>query len=306
MFAAVLWGLDGVLMGNAMEHPAFNSFRMISAAVLASALHNGFSAVWVLTHSIFTKNIKQYFSVIMANKKLILAAVVGGALGITLNYVGILFAAVYAIAVASCYPVISALIEKIFLKKKFGKNLCFGIMLVVIGTILISYTPPQDIKTNDFLFGVGCALLAAIGWAIEGIITTRCLQESAPQSVALGINQIISFLFIVLMLPIVLQHSEFSKLSQLFDFNLTRTIFIIAGIGALSFALWYYSMHAIGATNAMGLNATYSLWAVVFHFLINSTAITIVGIMGVAVIFFGALLVIFESKSKISEKNKKM
>lgn len=279
-------------MGNAMSMPAFVGIGAASVALITSTLHNGFGAMWSLLYNIAKKRAKLYPSTFRHNKRIAFAALFGGPVGITCNFLGIRYAGVYAIAIASSYPVISALIEKIVFRRKISKMLFTGLLLGVAGAYLIANARPSEIDPHVFLLGILFSIAAAAGWALEGLITSSCLHDDAPESVVLGINQTTAFIMTAVAIPFFLQHSEWRRLPQIADAKMILFIAVIAVAGIVSLESWYASIHTLGPTKAMGLNTSYILWAVVFQFLINAAGVSAIGGIGILVIFAGALLVV--------------
>lgn len=137
-----------------------------------------------------------------------------------------------------------------------------------MGVFGLSYSPELNIKS--FWLGLSGVFMCAFGWGIEGVILSKCLKDATIKSeYALQIRQTTSaFIYGLIIIP-ALNGWEFT--AGLFAEENVIVLLIIA-IAALcatvSYLFYYKAINTIGVSKAMGLNITYTAWAMAFSAII--------------------------------------
>lgn len=304
LLAGLLWGLDGVLMGISLGLGAFNNgISPFVAALVGACLHDGFAACWVFVINILNGKWRDYGRTLTTRpaKIVILAGIIGGPLGMSGNLVGInLAGASYAVAITAIYPALGAILGAFFLKQKINQRIGWGIVLSICGSIIVGYVPPVA-NLPHFYLGICLSLLAAIAWALEGVISTYGM-DIIDSDIAVGIREIASFIMYVFVILPVISVMGYKMFFYATDYRTFSYIGLAAFMGGGSYLAWYRAMNRTGVSRAMSLNITYALWSVVFGWLLSDLQLTWNLIVGVVAITIGTVLTIGNPKEMVSIK----
>lgn len=303
LLAGAAWGLDGVLMGMVLSLAPFtNNMSLFAAPLVGACLHDGFSALWLFIHNVINGKWRDYARTLKTRpaKMIILAAILGGPIGSSGNLLGIYFAgASYTAAITAAYPAIGAILGFIFLKEKISSRVWTGITLAIIGSFIVGFTPPEGANYPHFYLGLGFAAVAAVGWAVEGVISTYGM-DLVDSDIAIGIREATSFFVYILVILPLCGGIAYQILSASFVTPSGWYIAVIGLIGGTSILSWYRAMNMTGVSRAMGLNVTYALWSVFFGWLFNNLQITPNLIIGVVIISMGTILTIGNPKDLVN------
>ena len=307
LLAGAAWGLDGVLMGMVLGLAPFtNNMSIFAAPLVGACLHDGFAALWLFIHNVINGQWRDYSRTLKTRpaKMIILAAILGGPIGMSGNLLGIYFAgASYTAAITAAYPAIGAILGSIFLKEKISHRVWGGIILAIIGSFIVGMVPPEGSAYPHFYLGIGLAAIAAIGWALEGVMSTYGM-DLVDSDIAIGIREATSFfVYIVAILPLF-GGVAYQILADSFKTPSGWYIALIGLVGATSFLSWYRAMNMTGVGRAMGLNVTFALWSVFFGWLLNNLQITPNLIIGVVVISMGTILTIGNPKDLVNLRSR--
>ena len=108
--------------------------------------------------------------------------------------------------------------------------------------------------------------MCAFGWGTEGVILSKCLKNTKIKSeYALSIRQTVSALIYGGVIITALGGWKF--VINLFKYSHT-SVFLVVMLAALfatvSYLLYYKTIEKKGTAKAMGLNITYTAWAMFF------------------------------------------
>ena len=305
LLSGACWGLDGVLMGMVLGLAPFtNNMSLFAAPLVGARIHDGFAAIWLFIHNVINGKWRDYARTLRTRpgKMIILAAILGGPVGMCSNVLGIYFAgASYTAAITSAYPALGVILGAIFLKEKIPLRVWGGIILAVTGSFIVGMVPPDGSSYPKFYLGIALAVVAAIGWALEGVLSTYGM-DLVDSDIASGIREATSFFVCIFALLPLTGGAAHQILTDSFTTPSGWYIAIIALIGATSFLSWYRAMNMTGVGRAMGLNVTFALWSVFFGWLLNNLKITPNLIIGVAIISFGTILTIGNPKDLLNLK----
>ncbi|MCM1062928.1 MAG: DMT family transporter [Eubacterium sp.] len=311
IIAGITWALETIVLGIALAMTPFVSTEqaVFLAPFVSTFLHDAFSAVWATAYNGIRGNLKDVWHALARTKSgkfVVIAAVIGGPVGMTgyvlaVNYMG---ASIGAVA-SAIFPAIGAVLAYIFLKEKMQWYRWVLLLVTLFGVYGLSYSPELDM--SNFVVGVIGALLCAFGWGIEAVILAKCLQDpEVKDEYALQIRQATSALvYGVIILP-VLRGWKFT--ASLFSGGtgwLLPTIVLAALFATVSYLFYYKAIATIGASKAMALNVSYSAWAIVFTVLIlhDTSVLTPVTILCAAVVIVCGILAAADFK-ELFGKNK--
>ena len=303
LLSGAAWGLDGVLMGMVFGLiPLTGTAGILAVPLVGACIHDGFAALWLFVYNLLHGKWRDYARTLKTPpaKIIIAAAVLGGPIGRSGNLLGIHFAgASYTAAITAAYPAIGAVLGAVFLKEKISIRVWVGIFLAVSGSFLVGFVPPDGSAYPHFYLGIGLAVVSAVGWAIEGVMSTYGM-DLVDSDIAIGIREAASFLiYLCLVLPLA-GGGAFRILSHSFTTPAGWYIALIALVGGTSFLSWYRAMNMTGVGRTTGLSVTFALWSVFFGWLLNDLRLTPNLVIGVIVISLGTILTIGNPKNLLN------
>ena len=267
--AGITWALETVILGIALSMTPFVSTTegLLLAPFISTFIHDMFSAIYMFVLNCVGHRAKEMLKVLKNKnfKWMILASAIGGPVGMTgyvlaVNYMG---TSVGAIA-SAIYPAIGSVLAYLFLKEKIKWYQWVFLLFTLAGVFGLSYSPDLNIK--NFWLGLSGALMCAFGWGIEGVILSKCLKDADIKSeYALNIRQAVSALVYGLVIIPLLGGWRFT--TELFvEENIAMFLFIAAAAlcATISYLLYYKTIGKMGVSKAMGLNITYTAWAMFF------------------------------------------
>ena len=285
IIAGITWAIETIVLGYALAmSPFFSTEQAIFLAPFVSTfLHDGFSAIWATIYNAVKGNAKNVWKAFKtkSGKFVVLAAVIGGPIGMTgyvmsVNYMG---ASIGAVA-SAVFPAIGAVLAFIFLKEKMKWYQWLFLIATLLGVYGLYYSPEMNV--TNYALGILGALMCSFGWGIEAVVLAKSLTDpEVTDEYALQIRQTTSALtYGVILLPAISLikgwgiTESWSFAASLFTSEAAWLIPTIAaaGLAATDSYLFYYKAIAqIGASKAMGLNVTYGAWAVIFTAIITKT-----------------------------------
>ena len=278
VLSGATWGLDTVILGVAMSMVPFveDGVLVSGGAILASALHDVFSAGWLIIYMTKKGRLRELFPALKTRdgRFCALAAVFGGPLAMTFYTLAIATGGAALTAnVTAIYPILGTAMAVLILKEKTGFQTWVGLVLCVMGICVMGHVPSEGAAVN-VVGGIVFALVAAIGWATEGVVCGYGMKDGRIDPLlALLIRELTSgVVYMLLVVPIFLKGfgNVCHGVSAVFS-SLSCGLLIVgtALVGMASFGLWYTAIDNIGAAKGLCLNVTYSFWAVVLTVLLS-------------------------------------
>ena len=298
IIAGITWAIETIVLGIALGmSPFFTTEQAIFLAPFVSTfLHDAFSAIWATIYNAIRGNSKNVWKAFKtkSGKFVVLAAVIGGPIGMTgyvmaVNYMG---ASIGAVA-SAVFPAIGAVLAFIFLKEKMKWYQWIFLILTLAGVYGLSYSP--EINATNYVLGIIGAILCSFGWGIEAVILAKSLTDpEVTDEYALQIRQTTSALtYGVILLPVISLikgwniTASWSFAIDLFTKDAPWLIPTIAAAGlaaTVSYLFYYKAISQIGASKAMGLNVSYGAWAVIFTSIMTLTMPSIIAIVCTVVV----------------------
>jgi len=278
VLSGATWGLDAVMLGVVMVMVPFveNPVLLIAGGVLCSALHDIFSAIWLFGYMGMKGRLSELSPVIKTKdgRWCALAAVFGGPLAMTFYTLAISTGgAALAASVTAIYPLLGTALAVLILKEKTGLQTWIGLTICVLGIVIIGWSPAGMENVNVFM-GVLLALVAAIGWATEGVLSGYGMKAGVVDPyLALLIRYATSaIVYIFIVSPIFGGGFIDAGIGFSAIFSYTPCWVLLAAtalVGMISFLCWYTAIDNIGATKGLCLNVTYSFWSVFFALVLS-------------------------------------
>ena len=320
VLVGIAWGLDGVLMGRVgmdriFTDQAFSISQGVSktsfefSPLVSSFFHESFCFIWIALVLLFRKQLKQVFQLLLKTKKgkaAALAALIGSPIGMSAYLLSIKYAtAPYASSISVIYPGIGAILSYFILKEKLSLRAVLGICISLLGSFMLGFNPSGDVP-ETFFKGILFAVIAVLGWALEGVIIGFAMKnikgednvEASPQQF-LCLRYFISMIsYAVIVLPFI---HGYPLVNQIVSRGLIFKYAGIAILGVITYLSWYKAVDLIGASMGTALNSTTALWTIIFSALLFGSKITpSLAIWGI-VIVLGVF--IFAIDPKLFKKN---
>lgn len=309
--AGITWALETIFLGIALAMTPFvsTSQAVFLAPFVSTFLHDTCSALWAAIYNGVRGKLPHVWHALTKTKSgkfVVIAAVIGGPIGMTgyviaVNYMG---ASIGAVA-SAIFPAIGAVLAYIFLKEKMQWYRWILLLITLLGVYGLSYSPELDM--SHFVIGVAGALMCAFGWGIEAVILAKCLQDpEVKDEYALQIRQTTSALtYGIIILPVL---KGWGFTISLFNGEtgwLLPIIVLAAFFATVSYLFYYKAIAAIGASKAMALNVSYSAWAIVFTVLIlrDTSVLTPMTILCAVIVIVCGILAAADFKDLFGKKN---
>ncbi|MBO5677410.1 MAG: DMT family transporter, partial [Bacteroidaceae bacterium] len=235
-----------------------------------------FSAVWLFAYMGVKGRLNELCGALKTKdgRWCILAAVFGGPLAMTFYTLAISTGgAALAASVTAIYPLLGTALAVMVLKEKTGLQTWLGLIVCVIGIVVIGWSP-TGVENVNVSLGVILALVAAIGWATEAVVSGYGMKDGVVDPyMALLIRYLTSaVVYIIVVAPIFGGGFVSAGIGLVAIFSYTPCWFLLALtalVGMISFLCWYTAIDNIGATKGLCLNVTYSFWSVFFALVLS-------------------------------------
>lgn len=272
IIAGITWAIASYVLTLATGMEAFSLQSLLFVTFISTFIHDASSAIWATAYNGVRGNLKNVWHALVKTKSgkwVVLAAVIGGPVGMTgyvmaLTYMG---ASVGAVA-SAVFPAIGAILAYIFLKEKMKWYQWIFLLFTLLGVYGLSYSPELNIE--NFWLGILGAAMCAFGWGIEAVILAKCLTDpEVKDEYALQIRQTTSAItYAAVILPIVKGWDFTVELFTPETKWLIPTIVIAGLFATLSYLYYYKAISQIGASKAMALNVTYCAWIAIIPLVI--------------------------------------
>lgn len=278
VLSGATWGLDAVMLGVIMVMAPFveNPILLVAGGVLCSALHDVFSAIWLFGYMGSKGRLKELGGALKTKdgRWCILAAIFGGPLAMTFYTLAISTGgAALAASVTAIYPLLGTALAVLILKERTGLQTWFGLIVCVVGIIVIGWSPSGTENVNVTL-GVLLALVAAIGWATEGVVSGYGMKDGVVDPyMALLIRYLTSATIYILIVAPIFGGGFINAgigIAAIFSYTPCWVLLALTAlVGMVSFLCWYTAIDNVGATKGLCLNVTYSFWSVFFALVLS-------------------------------------
>ena len=289
--SGISWGADGVILGLVFAMSPFVGAAALVGPLAVAALHDGLATGWMLAFNGATGRLKEFPRSLFSRNGLVLcaAAVIGGPIAMSGYLFGIKYAGpAYTMAISATYPAVGAVLSHLFLGERVSRRGWAGVAVTVLGAIVVTYTPPSG-DAPLFYLGIALAVVATLGWGIEGVLAIHVMKTIDPV-VAGTLRMATSFVvYAAVVLPLAGGLGVFSSSLTHASFWL---VFGASAAGAVSYLTYYAANHLVGASRAMPLNSLYAVWAIVFSVVLLGLQPTTQLVAGVLISFAGAVIVV--------------
>lgn len=201
-----------------------------------------------------------------------LASLCGGPLAIFGSYMAMGFVGpVFAAVTSLFYPVIGAVMARLWYKEKITGRAALGMAIIIMGGMAI-YGPglfgELDISSNHAWLGYLGGVISAIGWGTEGAVATRAMDVSDPD---VGIQCRFSFEIMfwgIFILPILALFTDLPIGTLITDTLMCGKamlwITLAAVCHAYCYTASYKSFSLIGVGRGEAIGNLYGVFALIF------------------------------------------
>lgn len=292
--SGALWGLDTVILAIAL---ALNPFATDAhASLVSAALHDAICALILLIFMAMRGRLKDTWRAIHTHsgRAVMVAALLGGPIGMSGYLLAIdQIGAGYTAIISTFYPALGTALAVAVLKERMRPRQVIALAVAIGAIIATSYTSTS--VSGSALWGVLGALAAVVGWGCEAVILAWGMRDDAVDNeTALQIRETTSGLtYLVLVVPL---GGALSSTGQaLTSPGAMGLVALAAAAGTASYLFYYKAIDLLGAARAMALNISYSAWAVLFAFLLQSIVPAPIQIVLCVVILVGTVLAATEN-----------
>ena len=292
--SGALWGLDTVILAIAL---ALNPFATDAhASLVSAALHDAVCALILLVFMAMRGRLKDTWRAIhtRSGRAVMVAALLGGPIGMSGYLLAIdQIGAGYTAIISTFYPALGTALAVLVLKERMRPRQVLALAVAIGAIIATSYTSTS--VSGSALWGVLGALAAVVGWGCEAVILAWGMRDDAVDNeTALQIRETTSGLtYLVLVVPL---GGALSSTGQaLTSPGAMGLVALAVAAGTASYLFYYKAIDLLGAARAMALNISYSAWAVLFAFLLQSIVPAPIQIVLCVVILVGTVLAATEN-----------
>lgn len=292
--SGALWGLDTVILAIAL---ALNPFATDAhASLVSAALHDAVCALILLIFMAMRGRLKDTWRAVHTHsgRAVMVAALLGGPIGMSGYLLAIdQIGAGYTAIISTFYPALGTALAVAVLKERMRPRQVIALAVAIGAIIATSYTSTS--VSGSALWGVLGALAAVVGWGCEAVILAWGMRDDAVDNeTALQIRETTSGLtYLVLVVPL---GGALSSTGQaLTSPGAMGLVALAAAAGTASYLFYYKAIDLLGAARAMALNISYSAWAVLFAFLLQSIVPAPIQIVLCVVILVGTVLAATEN-----------
>ena len=279
LFSGLFWGLGLTISAYI--------FSLYNVSPFVVAFVHDFISIFILAAILLIKYKKIDFKIFtnIRNISVIIGALLAGPIGMQCN----LYAVKYiggglTSAITAVYPAVSVILAIVFLKHKVSKKTIVGIALIIAGIAAQSYTSEQ---VNSFYIGFLFALICAIAWGSESVLSSYAMSNNLTEIETLLIRQVTSFLAYL----VIVLFKGFS-VTEVADVKLGGLIFIFVLSNMVSYIMYYMSIDRLKPAKATGLNVSYVVWTVVFSAIFLGIGLSTLVIITSLVIMLGVYIII--------------
>ncbi|WP_421017309.1 DMT family transporter [Furfurilactobacillus cerevisiae] len=288
LLGGALWGVDTVLLGIVLAASPFSQYASL-APLIATFLHDSTSSVWLLILTAIQGHLKTFFHAIISSsgRWVMLAALCGGPIGMTGYILSIQYLGASNTAVISAmYPAFGVFLSFIVFHTHLFKHQFLGLGIAILGTMLIGFSTATSTKASmiGFLF----ALMCVFGWGSESVISAYGMKDDLDPQIALFIRQLTSGVFYFLVVMPLIKNGFFIAANAIKS-PIFLMLLITSLSGTISYLCYYKSINIIGPVQAMGLNISYSAWAILIG-LLTGTPFNIRTFLIALLIILGSIL----------------
>lgn len=278
----------------------------IIASITILAIGDIFGGVFTLIlNTIQGRGITEYARVwdFKPTRILILGALFAGPLATGCWMAATPFCGLTLVAIiTSLAPVFTVFVSRFTVKEHVSPRAVLGIIIVVIGAIVAGWEG-MDMSGSNYVIGIVLALMAPIGFTIEGQINTYTFDMVDPM-VGVGLYRCFfsGILGLILMAILSAATGNLAAFAEIFHIIFTNPFLILMValqglMGIINYLSANVAFNKTGPSRVLTIDSSRPLWSIPFGFLfaamgIASYSVTRNAVIGAVVVVIGLILVI--------------
>ncbi len=278
IFAAILWGIDGIIL-----RPALYTLPVALVVFIESTIVTIYLSPILLKNKNVVKKLELMDWLAFGG-----VALFGGALGIMgitkalfyVNYVNLSI----VILIQKLQPVFALTLAALLLKERLPGKFFFWATLAIIGAYIMTFGFhfPSINSDNKTLAAALYALLAAFSFGFSTVLSKRALRN-----VSFELGTYIRYLISsILMLLLVIVFSEYTAFSEITSNQMLIFLLIAFTTGGPAIFLYYYGLKNVTASSSTILELAFPLTAIILEYLIHGKMLSLVQWVGVILLIF--------------------
>ncbi len=254
---------------NGANKAGLSAFAVLYVVgALGCGVNDTCSAVWSLIMAGVRGKLGDYFRTLNSKpgRLIMLAALMGGPIANSAYVIGLASAGSLIVPISALCPAIGAILSRILYKQKLNKRMLLGIAICVSASALIGISSMTGGAHKGVAVGIICAIVAALGWGIEGCIAGYG-TAMVDSEIGITIRQVTSGLSnLLIFIPVIAivggnAGNSFHLTAQAFTSSSAMIWFAVSGLCAyLSYMTWYKGSSMTGVALGMATNGTYSFF----------------------------------------------
>ena len=283
-FAAMLWGIDGVILRPSLYH--------LDVAVVVFLEHAIAFAYMSFLLAYERKELKNLN--IRDWGAFFWVGLFGGAIG-TMAITSALFLVEFiqlsvVILLQKLQPVFAITMAAIVLKEAPKRNFYIWAPIAIIGSYFVTFGFSQPVfDTGNATFVAALlALLAAFAWGSSTVFSKRAIQKvnfRVGTYLRFGMTTFIMFL-------IVLSMNKFSAFADLTQINLLTLLLIAFTTGGVAIFIYYFGLKKVTASKSTIYELAFPVTAIIGEFLIYGKALSPGQWLGAIILLFAMYKVV--------------
>lgn len=288
--AAVLWGIDGIVLRPTLFTLPVTLVVFIESAIVALILSPFF--------------IKKLNEIKILSKKDLLAfigvALFGGAIGTmaitkALFYVNFVNLSI-VILIQKLQPVFAILFASILLKEKLTTRFLLWAVTAILGAFILTFGFNLPIINSEDKTALAAffAILASVSFALSTVLSKRALRN-----VTFETGTYLRFLTTsIIMLVFVLANSSYNEFSSISHTQIIIFLIIAFTTGGPAIFLYYYGLKEVSASHSTIYELAFPLSAVILEYFIHDNILSLEQWVGAIILMVSILKVTtFDEKS---------
>ncbi len=288
IFAASLWGVDGIVLRPYLYTLPVSLVVFIETAIVSVLLA---PVLFIYKNEILSLKKRDWIAFFGV-------AFFGGAVGTlaitkALFYVDFINLSI-VILIQKLQPLFAILLAYIFLKEKLVQQFYLWAVISVIGAYLITFgfeSPNISLDNKTFMAAL-LALLAAFSFGFSTVLSKRALRNTGfvPASY---LRFLISSLVV---LVLVLFRAEYNAIPNISNEQIIVFLIIAFSTGGLAIFLYYYGLRRVTASNSTIAELAFPLSAILLEYLIFDKVLSTPQWIGAFMLLTGIIKVSIASK----------
>lgn len=299
--SGLFWAIDTILIGIVLSSATFMSFAEVALAapLISTFLHDAFSAIWMTILMGIKGELKSTFAGLRTKSGLfvVLGATLGGPVGMTFYVLSVQsIGASFTAAISTIYPAVGAVIAYFLLRDRLSVKNWIGLLTSITAITMLSYSGDLIVGTTISI-GLFFVIFSILGWGTEAAVVAYGMKDDQVTPIqALLIRQLTSSLiFGIIVIPLFVGHSY---TLQVMSSNVVWIVAMIALAGTISYIFYYSAINLIGPVRAMGLNISYSAWAIFIDVVFMGGKFSIKNTILALLIIAGSIITNMQFKKK--------